>query len=109
MSRPLSLLIAAAAVVAAPLPALAQTWPTATTAATPQMRVQSRAPAVTIQRQTTLDRPAARVAREPQTSLNLTASDPDEALDVELLPKAEWSDDQGLRIGATRIGYKSRF
>lgn len=109
MSRPLSLLIAAAAVVAAPLPALAQTWPTAATAAAPQMRAQPRAPAVTFQRKATLDRPAVSLATAPDAALSLTASDPDEVLDVELRPKAEWSDDQGLRVGATRIGYKSRF
>lgn len=109
MSRPLSLLIAAAAVAAAPLPALAQTWPSTATAAAPQMRTQPRAPSVTFQRETTLDRPAVSLARDPNASLDFTASDTDEALDVELRPKAEWNDDQGLRVGATRIGYKSRF
>lgn len=109
MSRPLSLLIAAAAVAAAPLPALAQTWPSAASAAAPQMRAQPRAPSVTFQRQATLDRPAVSLPRDANAALNLTASDSDEALDVELRPKAEWSDDQGLRVGATRIGYKSRF
>lgn len=109
MSRPLSLLIVVATVAAAPLPALAQTWPSTTTAAAPQMRTQPRAPSVTLQRPVSLERPALRLGRDPNASLNLTASEPDESLDVELRPKAEWSDDQGLRVGATRIGYKSRF
>ncbi len=108
MSRPLSLLIAAAAVAAAPLPALAQTWPSTATAAAPQMRAQPRV-SLKAPRQATLDRPALGLARNTNASLILTPSDQGESLDVELRPKAEWSDDQGLRVGPTRIGYKSRF
>lgn len=110
MSRPLSLLIAAAAVAAAPLPALAQIWSSTTAAATPQLQGQTRA-SMALERAATLNRPSLPGARDERVALKIapTDSEADEALDVELRPKAEWSDDQGLRVGATRLGYKSRF
>lgn len=109
MYRPLHLLIAAAAIASAPLPALAQVWPATVVAAAPRMTAQPRVPALTVYRDARMLRPTG----SPQTQLLRNAprlaADPDDIPVVEVRAKAEWSDDQGLRVGPTRIAYKSRF
>ena len=111
MSRSLNLLIAAAVIGSAPLPALAQAWTSTVVAAAPQMTTQSRVPALNLQRDVTQFRPAGQAnmpAYRPALKLN-TPTDPDEIPDVEVRAKAQWSDDQGLRVGPTKLAYKSRF
>lgn len=105
MSRPLNLLIAALVIGAAPLPALAQSWPSTVVASAPRMTPASRVPALNLQREATT---WVATAKRPALKLNPT-SDPDEIPEVEVRAKAEWSDDQGLRVGPTRVAYKSRF
>lgn len=111
MSRSLNLLIAAALIGSAPLPALAQAWPSTVVASAPQLTTQTRVPALNLQRDVTTIRPAMRdIAPAHHAALKLNpAVDPDEIPDVEVRAKAEWTDDQGLRVGPTRLAYKSRF
>jgi len=110
--RPLKLLIATAAIASAPLPALAQTWPATVVAAAPRMSTPSRVPALTIHRDFSVLRPLGVPPTQPERralKLNATAVDPEDIPEVEVRPKAEWTDDQGLRVGPTRLAYKSRF
>lgn len=111
MYRPLKLLIAVAAVASAPLPALAQAWSTTVVASAPRMSSPTRAPALNLQRDATLAYPIdARPVRQDRPALKLEPSlDRDDIPDVEVPAKAEWSDDQGLRVGPTKLAYKSRF
>ena len=111
MYRPLNVLIAAAAIASAPLPALAQIWPATVVAAAPRMTTPSRVPALIVHREVTVLRPLGIPPTQPERrGLKLNAAaDPDDIPEVELRPKAEWSDDQGLRVGPTRLAYKSRF
>ena len=110
MYRPLNLLIATAAIASAPLSTLAQIWPVTVVAAAPRMTSQPRVPALTIHRDVTVLRPAGLPPTEPERrGLKLNAADPDDILKFELRAKAAWSDDQGLRVGPTRLAYKSRF
>jgi len=111
VSRPLNLLIAAAAIASAPLPAFAQTWPATVVAAVPRLTAPSRVPALILHRDVTVLRPAGVSPTQPRRGglwVN-AAADPDDIPKVEVRPKAEWSDDQGLRVGPTRLAYKSRF
>lgn len=111
MHRPLNLLIATAAIASAPLSALAQTWPATVVAAAQRMTTPSRVPALTIHRDVTVLRPAGIPPTQPERGrLKLSATaDPDDIPEVEVRAKAEWTDDQGLRVGPTRLAYKSRF
>lgn len=113
----MKLLIATAALVCAPLPALAQTWPVAIVAGVQAMQIQIRTLAPTGRgevealraetvAQATASRPANRLALKLRPSVSV---DPDDAPDVDIPAKAEWSDDQGLRIGGTKLAYKRRF
>ena len=111
MVRPL-ILLAAAATIAAPSAALAQAWPAgaavvaSASAIGPRdqalMRVETparwRAPAELPPTQ-----PAPRL--QPPIHLADAAATPR----VEIRPKAEWSDDQGLRFNWTKLAYKQRF
>lgn len=102
--------IAIATLVAgsAPLPALAQTWPASVVAAAPRM-LPGR-PFVVVRnadrdvRRRNSTRPIDPASRPPAL---LALSD--EAPQVEVRPKAEWSDDQGWRATPTRIAFKRRF
>jgi hypothetical protein len=110
--RPLHLLIAAAAIASAPLPTLAQTWPATVVAVAPRMTTPSRVPALTIHRDVAVLRPAGVPPTQPDhrgLKLNAANADPDDIPEVEIRAKAEWTDDQGLRVGPTRLAYKSRF
>ncbi|MBU1376648.1 MAG: hypothetical protein KKE02_11945 [Alphaproteobacteria bacterium] len=111
MSRSLNLLIAAGVIASAPIPALAQVWPSTVVALAPQMTTASRAPALNFQRDVTPIRPASGSTTSdhaPVLKLN-RATEADDIPEVEVRPKAEWSDDQGLRVGPTKLAYKSRF
>jgi hypothetical protein len=106
--RPLHLLIAAA-IASAPLPALAQVWPATVAAAAPRMTAQPRVPALTFHRDSVAPRLAGSLPTQLLRNAPRLAADPDDIPVVEVRAKAEWSDDQGLRVGPTRIAYKSRF
>jgi hypothetical protein len=109
--RTLKLLIAVAAIASAPLPALAQAWSTTVVASAPRMSSPTRVPALNLERETTLAYPVdAQPIRQEHRILKLDPSaDRGDIPDVEVPAKAEWSDDQGLRVGPTKLGYKSRF
>lgn len=111
MPRSLKLLIALGTIASAPLPALAQSWPTAVVASAPRLTVSPRVPALSPQRgEKALRAATIRPAQTARPALKLSASvDPDDVPEVEVRAKAEWSDDQGLRVGPTRLAYKSRF
>lgn len=111
MPRPLNLLIAAVVIGSAPVSALAQAWPSTVVAAAPQIAPQPRVPALNLQREPSVLRPATRLtAPSERRALKLNPiGDVDEVPEVELRAKAAWSDDLGLRVGPTRLAYKSRF
>lgn len=110
MERSLKLLIAAAVVItAAPLPAFAQAWSTTSVASAPQLTSQPRAPALNLNRTTTTLRPVTLPVRDEQPTVKLKRIDPEDAPQVEVQAKSDWSDDQGLRVSPTRLAYKSRF
>lgn len=108
MPRPLTLL--AAALIATPLPALAQgarLAPLASGAMAAAQPVAESRPAA---------RPAPAQARlavaRAVFQREADAQDAEvEALsrDIEVREKAEWSDDQGLRVSRARIAFKRRF
>lgn len=108
MNRSLTLLIAASAVVATPLPALAQAWPATVVASAPQIASRTQAAATPRHRvMPTLPDELLQTSHRP---LKLTARiDPDEIPDVDLRAKDEWLDDQGLRVTPKRIAFKRRF
>jgi hypothetical protein len=105
------LLIAAAAIASAPLPALAQAWSTTVVASAPRLTTAPRVPALNLQRDVTVVYPVdVQPLRPDRRALKLNPSaDRDDIPDVEVRAKAEWSDDQGLRVGPTKLAYKSRF
>ena len=113
----MKLLIATAALLCAPLPALAQTaWPAAIVAGAQAMPIHIRAWAPTTRdalealRAETAAAPAYRSVNRPALKIRPRVSlDPDAAPDVDIPAKAEWSDDQGFRIGGTKVAYKRRF
>lgn len=113
MHRHLKLGIAAA-LTAAPVPVLAQTWPAGAaiaigheTVATPRLHVP------------TIDEPvwrgpprAAGWSSTPQAALRLqisSAQAPDALPQVKVPAKPEWTDDQGFRLHYAEITYKQRF
>ncbi|TAJ69527.1 MAG: hypothetical protein EPO51_22685 [Phenylobacterium sp.] len=111
MHRALYLLIAAAAIASAPLPALAQAWPTAVVASAPRLTTPSRVPALIMRRDMIAPSPVGAPSTQAERRA-LKLDDGDDAGDIpeiEVRAKAEWSDDQGLRVGPTRVAYKSRF
>jgi len=109
MNRSLTLLIAAAAVVSMPLPALAQAWTATGVASTPQMRSQSRAASPVLDR-ATIARLTAAPLRQSSQPLKLAATiEPTDVPDVDIRAKDAWSDDQGLRVGPTKLAFKRRF
>ena len=113
MVRPLSLLTALA--LAAPMPALAQTYPAAAAVvfSVHSVTVQPRTLALN-ESATAYVRPAQAapmaVARlQPLTLKARTALDADEAPTVDVRAKDAWFDDQGFRATPTRVSYKARF
>ena len=97
-----------AALVAAPLPALAQAWPGGAVISVASVRTpvpHARTFAVVEQPLPTGPR-----ATRPR-ALNLkarTAPDADTP-PVDIRAKADWSDDQGFRASPTQVSYKLRF
>lgn len=113
MDRPLKLLIAAVAVVSAPLPAAAQAWPATVVAGAPQMTAQKRLPltitAETYGRQSwsgapTRPIPGARPALKLMPTHDLT-----DVPDVSIQAKDNWTDDEGFRVSPTKLAFKRRF
>ena len=114
MFRPF-IVLAAVAVIAAPAAASAQTWPggamvvaSASTIGTRERafaRVESpdrwRAPADLP--------PTQRVDHPAPLKLQPRIAETDTGPTVDIRPKAEWSDDQGLRFNWTKVAYKQRF
>jgi len=107
------LLIAAAMVISVPLPAAAQAWPATVVAAAPQMTAQKRQPLI-IDRTTISPRPWAaqpthqRLTAKPALKLS-PKYDLGQIPEVTVQAKDEWSDDQGLRVGPTKLAFKRRF
>lgn len=108
MDRPFKLILAVAA-VAAPGSALAQTWPASVVAAGPPMAAAPTRAFVVIDRDPRLQRrPRSLPPTEPHVApLRLSAAD--EVPSVDIRPKDEWSNDQGLRVAPTRVAFKRRF
>jgi hypothetical protein len=110
LNRPLTLLIGVLAVATAPIPTLAQTWPATVVAGAPQMAANGSPPALTIDRSVIVRRPTGTPPPQPRLRLRLQTLAPHAPLaDVEIRPKADWLDDQGLRLTPTRVAFKRRF
>ena len=111
MVRLSKLLLLVASVAAAPVAAVAQSWPATVVAAAPRIADQAR-PTFVVAREGSATRQVKRTARPlhltPRT-LRLTASEPDEVPEVAVPAKDEWSDDQGLSVRGARLAYKQRF
>ena len=113
MDRPLKLLIAAAAVVSAPLPAAAQAWPATVVAGAPQMTAQKRLP-LTLDRKTYARRPWGvpptdpTLVRQPRLKLSPT-HELGEIPEVSIQARDEWTDDEGFRVSPTKLAFKRRF
>ena len=109
MDRPLKLILAAA-LVAAPAPALAQTWPASVVAAGPRMVQPPTHTLVRIERDARLlRRPTDVPPTQPGHRVKLSAIDIDEVPDVDIQAKDAWLDDQGLRVSPTRLAFRRRF
>lgn len=110
MNRPLKLLLTLAVVVAAPIPAAAQAWPATVVAAGARMAVPTAQPPTRIDRDLRLARRQTTVPpMRPSVRLKLNPVEVDDIPEVEIEPKDEWLDDQGLRLSPTRIAFKRRF
>jgi hypothetical protein len=107
--RPLKLILAVTCLTAAPVSAFAQTWPVSVVAAAPKMATataQPRAPARAERTPNSLRRVN---LAPPRTSVALRLSAAEDVPEVDIRPKGEWSDDQGLRVSPTRVAFKQRF
>jgi hypothetical protein len=109
LDRPLKLLFAIVVVVAAPVPALAQTWPASVVAAGPRMAEAPTRAFVVIERDARLQHRQLGVPRTEPHVAPLRLSAANEVPQVDIRPKDEWSDDQGFRVGPTRVAFKRRF
>lgn len=111
MNRPPPLVIAVV-LAAAPLPALGQAWPAAGTAGAPTMRAQddgvARA-AAQVAAWSRSQEPTSRNGKRVVLQAKLEADDLRSQPEVDLKPKAEWVEDDGLRLGASGLAYKQRF
>lgn len=111
MDRRLKLLMVVAAVAVTPASALAQAWPVTVVASAPQMRSQPRVPALNLERETTALRSTSfvvsRAARKP-LKFNATI-DPTDAPEVDVQAKDAWTNDEGFRVGPTKLAFKRRF
>ncbi len=107
MIRPLTLLTALA--LAAPMPALAQTFPASATVALGVHSIPVQPRMLTLNETTAA---YARAAPQPVAAqpLKLKAhAARDEVPAVEVQAKDAWFDDQGFRATPTRVSYKQRF
>ena len=94
---------------ATPLPALAQTWPASVVAAGPQMASGPARGFVVVDRDARLQRrPQGLPPSRPQVAA-LRLSTADEVPQVDIRPKDDWADDDGFRVGPTRVAFKRRF
>jgi hypothetical protein len=109
LDRPLKLLFAATVLAAAPVPALAQTWPASVVAAGPRMAEAPARAFVVIDRDARLQRRALGVPPTEPRIAPLRLSAAEDVPTVDIRPKYDWSDDQGLRVGPTRVAFKRRF
>ncbi|WP_068874140.1 MULTISPECIES: hypothetical protein [unclassified Phenylobacterium] len=111
MDRRLKLLMVVAAVAATPVSALAQAWPATVVASAPQMRSQPRVPALNLDRSaTSLRSTPSVVSRAARKPLKLDATiDPGDAPEIDVQAKDAWTDDQGFRLGPTKLAFKRRF
>ena len=105
---PCHLALLTVALLAAPLPALAQAWPGG--AVVSKARVQASAP---YSRTFAVIEPVPRAAPPANRlrTLNPKARTPLDAdtPPVDICAKAGWSDDQGFRASPIRVSYKLRF
>lgn len=109
MHRPLKLILAVSCLAAAPASAVAQIWPASVVAAAPKMAAttaQPRAPARAERTPKSLRRVN---LAAPSASAALRLSAAEDIPEVDIRPKGEWSDDQGLRVSPTRVAFKRRF
>ena len=111
MNPRLTLLAAALVLGSAPLPALAQTWPATVVASAPRMLPSPARPFVVVRDDEVSTRRQAGVPPTDPTprTATLKLSAPAEIPQVDVRPKAEWSDDQGWRASPTRVAFKRRF
>jgi hypothetical protein len=109
LNRPFKSLLVAAVVVATPVPVLAQTWPATVVAAGPRMAAAPARAFVVIERDGRLQRRPPGVPRTEPHAAPLRLSAADEVPQVDIRAKDEWSEDQGLRVGPTRVAFKRRF
>ncbi|MBL8556461.1 MAG: hypothetical protein JNL41_19460 [Phenylobacterium sp.] len=118
MNRLKTLVIAASLVGAAPLPALAQVWPATVVAGAPAAAPSATAPhstaapargLVVVRHETrAIRRPPGTAPTDP-ASRTLSLTHAGDVPEVDLRPKAEWSDDQGWRATPTRVAFRHRF
>lgn len=112
MNRSKTMILAALATAAAPLPALAQAWPASVVAAAPRALPAPSRPFIVLSSREAAARPLPGARPTDPTSLRPSlklTDDGDEVPDVELRPKAEWSDDEGLRVTPAKVAFKHRF
>lgn len=110
MDRPLTLLLTLTIAAAAPIAAVAQTWPAAVVAAGPHLKAPTPQPPTRVDRDTRLLRRATRVPpTQPTLRLNLTPIARDDIPEIDIEAKDAWLDDQGLRVSPTRVAFKRRF
>jgi hypothetical protein len=114
--RPLSLLTALA--LAAPMPALAQTYPASATVllGVRSLAVQPRTLALndatataTYARFAAAETTRLTAAPQPLKLKSATTLDAHDVPAIELRAKDAWFDDQGFRASPTRLSYKARF
>lgn len=113
MPIPLKLLIAAGLLTAAPAAALAQSWPAVVASGVQALAPQTRLLALSAAPETepraayrsAIIRRGAPLRLEQPNRL----TQPEAAPEVEIPAKADWSDDQGLRVTPTRVAFKRRF
>ena len=112
--RPLIVLTAVAA-IASPAAALAQSWPGGAVGVASASAIGTRERAfVRIESPDRWRAPAELPPTQPvdhpaPLKLQPRIAQVDHVPTVDIRPKAEWSDDQGLRFTWTKLGYKQRF
>lgn len=111
MNRPLKLLLIAAVTATAPVPALAQAWPTTVVAGGPRMAMTTNTTQALarVEQDANLQGRVANTPIQPPIRLKLTRVQVDDVPVVEIEPRAEWFDDQGWRVSPTRVAFKRRF
>lgn len=108
MDRPSTLTLAVAVLAFAPVPALAQSRTATVVASAPRMAAGPAQAFVIVERDARLlRRPRGLPPSEPQVKLRPSTAD--EVPEVDIRPKDEWREDEGLRVGPTRVAFKRRF